>query len=215
MRRSPFPCHSTLPHATARFAATSFIITPNATLTSPSMSQSLARADTTARSPLHPSRISLIDNTVPKPPPSTDSQPDDNEPQSCRPKDGHIESIRRAIAEHRYKRWSLAPGLTNIESDGAIEVPDERAMGMLSSRDSGCEGTSANGSGSPAMGDAADDTYRQGRVEDGAVRSVGKEAGDTGQKRAGRAKEIEIGEIDVLYENQRGYACNPVPIHPV
>jgi len=163
----------------------------------------------TSASTTPPTRISLIDNTVPPAPRSADqsrpqSPSSDVSQQQSRSSlgDGKREALRRAIAERRYKRWPVNPGSadTTEGEDNLEETHDERAEGVVVERDFG-DGTERNGGTGKVNGDGANDGGMGGSRRARDRRQTINGVGGTGQAR----QKTEIAEIDVLYENQRGY----------
>ena len=132
-----------------------------------------------------PVRISLVDNTAP--PSLGDSPSDDSEA----PHRGKRSTIRKAIAQRKYKKWSAVPD----EAEGVVVGREDQE----SAEDAGANG--------PRDGYST----RKGVIDEGAVRSIGRSTGPWGAGRwDGKGRPSEISEIDVLYENQRGYVAPPV-----
>jgi len=134
--------------------------------------------------------------------------------------DGKHGTLRKAIAERRYKRWSAAPSgaCGDVEDEGWEEAPDERAEGIVVERDSddeGEDGTAKSGYGGGSAESANADGVRDSggdSTQRGRASKWGRErgptsngVGGTGQLRRKGNGEVEVAEIDVLYENQRGY----------
>lgn len=202
------------------------------------MSSHFSRSSTVASSSTAaPTRIVLVDNTAPTPPPavppptSAPGSADQSRSPSPSPSpspsspslgDGNgsgsgsskRETLRRAIAERRYKRWSVNPGsgsadTTDGEEDGEDhsnleQPPDPRADGVVVKRPPG-DGASVDGADDPAVATGAA-ARRGGQQQAGGGGDSSKAGGGTGQLRRKKGGGTEIAEIDVLYENQRGFA---------
>lgn len=119
---------------------------------------------------------------------------------------GRRETLRKAIAQRKYRRWSMDPNSApESESEVDDEPPDPNAAGVVVSRDTDEE----QEIGSPVGADRRVNTIGSeassarpgqqgdGPASDGRARTV----------RGARRTEKEIAEIDVLYENQRGYTA--------
>ncbi|KAI5814804.1 hypothetical protein BZA77DRAFT_388866 [Pyronema omphalodes] len=146
-----------------------------------------SRSSTNASTASPPSRIALIDNTV-SAAATPRSQSPSALPEAAVPRrstdNSKRETLRRAIAKRRYKKWSLNPGSEEpTDSEGDLEeAPDARAGGVVVERD---------------FGDTQQESER-GRQQDRAAVNSAEQ----------RRRKQEIAEIDVLYENQRGaFVC--------
>lgn len=152
-------------------------------------------------------RITLLDNTVSTPPSEAGATtPDETLPSGSSEQKlpGRRETLRKAIAQRKYRRWSADPfsSVDNSEENLTGESPDPRAAGVVERVGEDEElvvGGGVDGEGSGERGRKRSDTGGNGR-------KVGDEEGTkrrTGRKK-GRVVEKEIAEIDILYENQRG-----------
>ncbi|KAI5795268.1 hypothetical protein EDC01DRAFT_78600 [Geopyxis carbonaria] len=178
-----------------------------------------------------PARIVLVDNTAP---PSlglpstvrdgTESPPHEGVASvSSRLSrrsdgDGKRETLRKAIAERRYKRWSVDPNSaeateTEGEEDEEIEPsPDSRAAGVVLPRApaeeiGGGDGAEDEGSGSSG------EPHRTQRPSHGVLNDTAGPTNGYQKRRPGRReREKEVAEIDVLYENQRGWYLCGIPL---
>jgi hypothetical protein len=157
------------------------------------MSSLLHRSGTSTPASNGPTRIVLIDNTAANSSStSRDESPspssvDDNAQAPRRSGDGKRDTLRKAIAERKYRRWKPGSEGERVELEG---LPDERADGVVVEReeDGGQEDRAAVDGAGDSSQDVATGTVRKGKK---------------------KKQETEIAEIDVLYENQRGYAFSP------
>ena len=100
------------------------------------------------------------------------------------------------------------------------EAPDERAEGVVVERDSDDEGERAarsggdGGGGADGTRDSGVDSTRRRRTSEREGEPMNNGIGGTGQLRRKGDGETEIAEIDVLYENQRGYEPHSAPFTP-
>jgi hypothetical protein len=154
------------------------------------MSLHLHRSSTASTAPILPSRIALIDNTAPSRSHSADSSYSSGDENAHR---SRKETLRRAIAERKYKRWSRG----SLEEPAAAAAAaaaapsDPRAKGLVVDRSNGA-----------ADGEAVEVVVPRGRAREMAETHRG--IGGTGQKRKNAKGKEEVAEVDVLYENQRG-----------
>lgn len=156
-------------------------------------------------------RITLLDNTIPAP--SDENLPPAASGASTASGSGQAgrrETLRKAIAQRKYRRWGPGPGpfpsADNSEENlpAAIgESPDPRAAGTVERVGEDVEipiGATTNAEGRAELGgrertDTGGNANRNG--------SEGANERRTGRKKKGQS-EKEIAEIDILYENQRG-----------
>lgn len=117
------------------------------------------------------------------------------------------ETLRKAIAQRKYRRWGPDPFTSVDDSEENLpaatgESPDPRAAGTVE-RVETTIGATTNAEGDAELrGRERSDTGGNGHGSGGAT-----------ERRTGRKKsEKEISEIDVLYENQRGQASTPQPL---
>ena len=154
-------------------------------------------------------RINLQDNTVSQPPTAPASEAGDTPAQpsnasaasSATP--GRRETLRKAIAQRKYRGWTVDPATSSADDDleiaGGDGVPDPRAGGVVE-----------------RTGEEDIDIVvpSGGGGEDGSTRERGRDRSNTGgNARRGSVEHVlerresrgeEVAEIDVLYENQRG-----------
>ncbi|RPB17142.1 hypothetical protein P167DRAFT_569624, partial [Morchella conica CCBAS932] len=178
--------------------------------TAPSANASLSTTPT-------PSRITLFDNTntlptAPSPSPSPTAS-DENLPSASSSKapGGRRETLRKAIAHRKYKRWSVDPFPSDEHlSVASGESPDPRAAGVVE-RVGGDEEVVV-GAGSGSGGEEGE----RGRMRSDTGGNRPRVDGDGEERRTGRRKdgreEKEVAEIDILYENQRGMFVCGIPL---
>lgn len=154
-------------------------------------------------------RITLLDNTIPVP--SDENLPPQASSASTASglgQPGRRETLRKAIAQRKYRRWGPDPfpGVDNSADNlpaATGESPDPRAAGTVERVGDDVEvpiGATTNAEeGAELRGRERTDTGgNANRNRDG-----GATERCTGRKKKGQS-EKEIAEIDILYENQRG-----------
>ncbi|RPB02479.1 hypothetical protein L873DRAFT_1732690 [Choiromyces venosus 120613-1] len=164
-------------------------------------------------------RINLQDNTVSQPPTAPASEAGDvpaqpsNTSATSSAAPGRRETLRKAIAQRKYRGWVIDPATSSTDDDLEIAngdgAPDPRAGGVVErtgEEDMEIVGPSGGGG------------------EDGLPQERGRDRSNTGgNARRGSAEHVparkksqkqkkEIAEIDVLYENQRGISICGIPL---
>lgn len=150
-------------------------------------------------------RITLLDNTITVP--SDENLPPQASSASTESGPGHPgrrETLRKAIAQRKYRRWGPDPfpSVDNSEDNlptATGESPDPRAAGTVERVGEDVEiptSTTTNAEESPEL-------RGRERSDTGGNRNRGVAERLTGRKKYGQP-EKEIAEIDILYENQRG-----------
>jgi hypothetical protein len=189
---------------------------------------SLPRVFTSGIPQQPPPRIVLIDNTGNV---SSVARSHSHSPASSDPSlagshlphringDGRRETLRKAIAERKYKRWSMDPSASTDGREGDDKKPDERAEGVVVERageledqdgyssDGGNNRNRVGGGGGRGGGGYSSDCSGGIRRGLGGVIKADPISG-TGQRRRNAKGKPEIAAIDILYENQRGYESN-------
>ncbi|KAH0612135.1 uncharacterized protein H6S33_010187 [Morchella sextelata] len=158
-----------------------------------------------------PSRITLFDNTLPAAPSPSPTASDENLPSaaSSSKAPGRRETLRKAIAYRKYKRWSVDPFPSDehLSAAGGVSPPDPRAAGVVE----------RVGEDEEALGSSSgSEEGRRGRQRSDTGGNGPKVDGDGQERRTGRRKdgkeEKEVAEIDILYENQRGMFVCGIPL---
>lgn len=170
----------------------------------PSANASLSTTPTT------PSRITLFDNTLPSAPSPSPTASDENLPSaaSSSKAPGRRETLRKAIAHRKYKRWTVDPFPSDEHlSVASGESPDHRAAGVVERVGEDEEVVVGGGEEESGSGSGGEGGRGRQRSDTGGNRP--RVDGDAEERRAGRRKkdgkeEKEVAEIDILYENQRG-----------
>lgn len=158
-------------------------------------------------------RITLLDNTISTPPSEVGAsdenlpvQPSSASTASEQKYSGRRETLRKAIAQRKYRRWGTDPfpSVDNSEEnlpEPAEESPNQKAAGTVERVG---EDEEVMGGGVDGGGESSGKMRGRERSDTGGnAKSGGKTERRTGRKKKGK-DEKEIAEIDILYENQRG-----------
>ncbi|CUS15280.1 unnamed protein product [Tuber aestivum] len=165
-------------------------------------------------------RINLQDNTVSRPPTAPVSEAGDASAQpsivsaasSAAP--GRRETLRKAIAQRKYRGWTIDPATSSTDDDvGLVDgdgVPDPRAEGVVESTEEEdievVVPSGSGGEGGSLQGRGRDRSNTGGNARRGSAEHVLERRGSR------RQKEKEIAEMDILYENQRGVFICGIPL---
>lgn len=148
-------------------------------------------------------RITLLDNTIPAP--SDENLPPQASSASTASglgQPGRRETLRKAIAQRKYRRWGPDPFPSVDNSEDSLpaatgESPDPRAAGTVERVGADVEapiGATTN----------AEELRGRERTDTGGNANRNRNEGATERRKKKGQSEKEIAEIDILYENQRG-----------
>lgn len=156
------------------------------------------------------SDITLIDNTRPAPPQTDEDNHSDS--SSLRPGRNPVSkrltkgSVREGIARRKYAKWQPDRFTEETTDEGSADNSDRsRARLLKSGKDGHKSRSESRGGAGPAAGPATDATAT--------TATTAQQANGVSRSTSASAETKPQTEIDILYENQRGWFFFGIPLY--